>query len=346
MQDHIPVPVSSLVFGAARCGSFRYCSPKNVSVFSVLVLHWLSACHCQGIWSWIQTGELCHPLCWQAGHWCCKQCCKRSLFLQQKNWVQMLIADAKIKRASIESRPTPTNSAVTSQGLHTTVLWQILQCQSKGHCAYYSDRFCSTNPRTLCILLWHNLQGRSQGHCAYYPDRFSRANPKDIVHTTLTNYPGPIPRTLCILLGQILQGQSQGHCAYYPDRFSRANPKDIVHTTLTDSAVLIPWTLCILFWQILQCWSQGHCAYILQFSNLQCQSRDHLYGLLTKCWTTHSIWKLIHGRQRCPKKTFFDLLMEETGYRFEKQQRNMEETWQRKPSMLDLMTMYQETDCM
>ena len=143
---------------------------------------------------------------------------KRSPFLQQKNWVQMLIADAKIRRAYI------------------VLLWQILHCQFQGHCAYYSDKFCS-------------------------------ANPKDIVHTTLTDPPVPIPRTYCILLlhpkdtvltqilqcqsqrtlcirlWQILQCQSQGHCAY------------------ANSPVPIPRTLCAHCSDKLWCQSQGLCAH-------------------------------------------------------------------------------------
>ena len=126
---------------------------------------------------------------------------------------------------------------------------------------------------------------RSGEHTLYYSDKFCSANPKDIVHTTLTNSAVPIPRTLCILLWQILHCQFQGHCAYYSDKFCSANPKDIVHTTLTDPPVPIPRTYCILLlhpkdtvltqilqcqsqrtlcirlWQILQCQSQGHCAY-------------------------------------------------------------------------------------
>ena len=186
------------------------------------------------------------------------QGCKRSPILQQKNWVQMLIADAKIRRAYI------------------VLLWQILQCQSQGHCAS-SDKFCSANPkdivhttltnsalpipRTLCILFWQILQCQSQEHCTYYSDRSPSANPKDIlyttpasqghcayanspvpitkdfVHTSLTNSPMPIPRTLCLR------------------KLSSANPKDTVCTLLWQTLVPIPGTLCTLIWQCLQCQS-------------------------------------------------------------------------------------------
>ena len=37
-------------------------------------------------------------------------------------------------------------------------------------------------PRTLYILLWQIHQGQSHGHGAYYSDRFCSADPKDIVH--------------------------------------------------------------------------------------------------------------------------------------------------------------------
>ena len=188
MKDHIPVPVLSLVFGAARCGSFCCCSTANVSVFSVFVLHWLSA-YVHVVFKvfevWL-AWRVVPSLVWTGGS-LMLQGCKQSLFLQQKNWVQMLIADAKIKRA------------------------------------YYSDKFCSANPKDIVHPLTNSAVPVPR-QCAYYSDRFCSANSKDIVHTILTKSAVPIPWTLYILLRQILRYQSQGHTVYYSCKLSSANP--------------------------------------------------------------------------------------------------------------------------
>jgi hypothetical protein len=170
----------------------------------------------------------------------------------------------------------------------------MLIADAKIRRAYYSDKFCSGNPkdimyttpanypvpipRTLCLrkfssanpkdtVLTQILQCQSQGHCAYYSDRSSSANSKDILYTAPANYPVPIPRTLC--LRKFSSANHKGHCACVSDKFSSANPKDIVltqtlqcqsqghcvHTALTNSLVPIPRTLCTLLGQCLQCQS-------------------------------------------------------------------------------------------
>ena len=51
--------------------------------------------------------------------------------------------------------------------------WQIVQCQSQGHCAYCSDKFCSANPKDIVhttlvkklgehFLLWKLIHGRQR----------------------------------------------------------------------------------------------------------------------------------------------------------------------------------------
>ena len=192
MKDHIPVPVSSLVFGAAQCGSFCYCSTANVSVFSVFVLHWLSA--------YVHV-----------------------VFKVFEVWFAWRVVPSLVW----------TGGSLMLQGCKSILLWQILQCQSQGHCTS-SDKFCSANskyivptiltnsavpiPRTLNILLWQILQCQSQGHCAY---------PNSLV---------PIPRTLC------LRKFSSANLirTLCLRKFSSANPKDTVQTTQTNSPMPNP----------------------------------------------------------------------------------------------------------